>query len=196
MLPDRVPLSEYQLCANALGCSPDIVRAIGIKETHNRDENPNAIRCENGHWRKRRFASREAKAFDRVSNSNDMENRWARFNAMDEICKADALLNPLARDAAILCHSFGWCQIMGFNHVDAGFGHARNFLEAMRTLPGQRSAFVSFVKSDEVLHEAFRTESVQTIALHYNGTGYRKNKYDTEIRNIVAGLRQGGAAYA
>lgn len=196
MLPDRVPLSEYQACGHALACSPDIVRAISIKETWLGQENPLDIRFEKAKWKKFRFASAAAKQFDGMKNSAERMKRWEQFEAMDTVCRSDAMLNRRADPAAILSHSFGWCQIMGFNHRAAGFEDPRNFLAAMRTLQGQRSAFVNFVRSDDTLHDAFRSENVARIALHYNGPAYRRNKYDTEVARIVAELRVDGGAFA
>jgi|GEM_PF-7013668 len=193
MLPDRVPLEEYSRIADALGCTSELVRALAVQESA---EDPKALRCENHHWRKRRFASREGKAFDRVSNARSMDARWERFRAMDDVCRQDAMLNPAARNAAILCHSFGWCQIMGFNHRVCGYEDPRAFLAAMETIEGQRRAFIGFVKADAALHSAFRREDLRVIALHYNGPAYAKNKYDTKLAGHLTGLRRGGSAYA
>lgn len=193
MLPDRVPVEEYQLCANALGGRADFIRAVSIKEAA---ENPHALRFEKHVWKRYRFASREAKAFDGVANPKTMAERLAMFERMDAVCQDDAMLNPHARDAAILCHSFGWCQVMGFNHKACGFETAVNFRAAMRTLEGQRTAFVQLVRSDANLHDALKREDFALWARHYNGPAYARNNYDTDHRAIVARLRSGGSAYA
>lgn len=197
MLPDKVPASEYAICADALGLQgPQIVHALSIKETHNRSENPWSIRREDHKWRQYRFASREAKAWDKLRVSPHLSERWNAFRAMDAICRADALLNPRAENAAILSHSFGWPQIMGFNHRHAGYEDPRNFLKAMQTLEGQRECFIAMVRDDAALHEAFRREDFEAIGLHWNGPAYRRNRYAQDVRQIVAGLRYEGHAYA
>jgi hypothetical protein len=43
---------------------------------------------------------------------------------MDAVCQADSVLQPRARVAAVLCHSFCWSQLMGFNHRICGFEDA------------------------------------------------------------------------
>lgn len=193
LLPSLVPVGEYILAADALGCAPALVHALSKIESL---EDPAAIRREDHWWRKLRFASREAKAFDRMPNPKDMPARWEIFKAMDAVCQADAALNVKARDAAILCHSLGWNQIMGFNHLSCGFDDARNWLAAMRTLKGQRECFIAFVSSDADLLDAFRSRNYPVIALHYNGPNYRANRYDDKLRETVRRLETAGVPYA
>lgn len=192
-LPQRVPIGEYIAIGDALGCAPVLFNALSKIESL---EDPRAIRREDHWWRKVRFASREAKAFDRKPNPKTMEARWAIFEQMDAVCRSDADLNIVARDAAILCHSLGWCQIMGFNHRFCGFDDARNWLEAMRTLQGQRECLIAFVSADEALHAAFRRRDFAKIAHSYNGPNYRANKYDEKLRNTVRQLETAGVSYA
>lgn len=196
VLPAKVPPEEYAMAAEAIGAPFSLVRAIGAKETLWNEENPADIRREPGKWRRYRFASRAAKAWDRKGNSSDRAKRWAQFVEMDAICQADALLNARAGNAAILSHSFGWCQIMGFNHQFCDYESARDWLAAMQTMQGQRECFIALVRSDAALLKAFQTRNYPVIALHYNGTNYRQNKYDTDLRDFDLAFQKEGPAYA
>ncbi len=193
MLPDKVPPADYAVIGDALGVSPDLVRAMATKESA---ERPDAIRFEKHWWRKLRFASREAKRHDRRGNARDWGERWIHFEAMDEICRRDAMLNPAADGAAIQSHSFGWCQIMGFNFRHCGFEEPRGFLNAMRTVQGQRECFIALVRDDEKLHEAMRREDCHAIGYHFNGRNYRKNNYHIDIARLTSRYRSEGTAYA
>lgn len=195
-LPEKVPHEEYALAAEAIGAPFSLVRAIGAKETLWHEENPADIRREPAKWRRYRFASKEAKAWDRKGNSSDRAKRWEQFYEIDAICQADALLNARAGVAAILSHSFGWCQIMGFNHHFCDYENARDWLAAMKTLQGQRECFIALVRSDQTLLRAFQTRNYPVIALHYNGTNYRQNKYDTDLRSFDLAFQKEGSAYA
>jgi hypothetical protein len=143
-----------------------------------------------------RYASRAAQAFDRRPNPKSMEDRWKIFGEMDAVCQADAELNLRARNAAILCHSLGWSQIMGFNHRHCGFDDPRNWLAAVRTMQGQRECTIAFVTDNPVLLAAFRRRDYPVIAHHYNGPGYRANKYDEKLRETVRRTETSGVSYA
>lgn len=191
-LPATVPLSEYVMVADALACAPVIIHALSCIESL---EVPCAIRRENHWWRKTRFASREAKAFDNRPNAKRMEDRWGEFRQMDAICEADALLQPRARDAAILSHSIGWQQIMGFNHKFCGFEDPRVWLAAMQTVDGQRECMIAFVRENATLHRAFQTLNYPVVAHHWNGPAYAQNKYDTKLAAQVRKLEAEKPSY-
>lgn len=192
-LPATVPVSEYVMVADALNCAPVIIHALSRLESL---EVPAAIRRE-AHWsRKVRFAGREAKAFDRKPNAKTMEARWAEFWQMDAICEADAMLNPRARHAAVLCHSFCWSQIMGFNHLFCGFEDPQAFRAAMMTLEGQRECTIALARSDPAMLKAFQTRNYPAIAFHWNGPAYAKNKYDTKLASLVRKLEAEKVSYA
>lgn len=194
-MPMQVPVEEYISAADALGCAPELVRAISLKESWLHEENPADVRFERARWKRYRFASRAAKAFDRHRNPNDRSKRWLAFEEMDKICQADAILNERAGDAAIFSHSIGWCQIMGFNHRFCDFELARNWLAAMQTLQGQRECFIAFVRSNDTLLRAFQTRNYAVIALHYNGRDYARNKYDRDIAKFDVALQKNGVTH-
>lgn len=176
----------YDRLAGQLGIGADLVRAISVIESAEKgltDEGFPVVRFEDHHWRKRRLNTRVAKSFDTAKNSRDLNERWRMFREMHEV-------DPTA---AIMSHSFGWAQIMGFNHRYCGFEHADSFLQAMRTIEGQGRAFVGFVRDQTTLHAAMRDRNMQRVALHYNGRNYAMNDYDVKLARLTSG---GGNAWA
>ncbi|MEL7112111.1 MAG: N-acetylmuramidase domain-containing protein [Pseudomonadota bacterium] len=181
-LPDRVPFDAYVTIGDALRADPFMFQGLSVVESA---ERPDAIRFENHWWRKTRFASREAKRFDRKRNHRDWEKRWAQFEEMDRIAHDDSFLNARADKAAIYSHSFGFCQIMGFNHRHCGFEDHREWLAAMKTMDGQVQCLIGFIQDNQVLHDAFRNASFDAIGHHYNGPQYRRHKYHVKLARAV-----------
>lgn len=175
---EKVPIEDYGKISDSLKCSPIIVRALSIQESL---EQPNAIRFEKHKWKKYRLNSRETKKFDNTRNPNAFDKRWINFEQMNAQCCDDGELVEIARYAAIKSHSFGWCQIMGFNHRNCGFENPQKWFEAMLTIEGQRQCFVSFVKNSQTLLKAFQVADIDTLSHHYNGPAFRRNKYNIKI---------------
>lgn len=190
-LPEIVPAEEYEIIGEVVGWHPELLRALSQKETMNNEENPRDIRWEKRKWKQYRFASRGAKRFDRHRQASGRrkdwrERRWGAFHMMDRQCQEDAYLNKRAADAAILSHSFGWAQIMGFNHVAAGFERPREFLGAMATLEGQRQAVIQFILDSRSIMKAGQRQDIETLAYHWNGPAYRRNKWARDVAHFYA----------
>lgn len=85
--------------------------------------------------------------------------------------------------------SYGTFQILGENHVAAGFATVEAFVDAMlRTRADHLLAFVAFVGADRNLNRAIRSHQWATFARGYNGKSYAKNKYDTKMADAYARL--------
>lgn len=83
--------------------------------------------------------------------------------------------------AAMKSCSFGMFQIMGFNHAVCGFATVGEFVDAMKESAGrQLDAFVNFVINNGLADE-LRNLNWAAFARGYNGTAYKKNKYDTKM---------------
>lgn len=203
MLPDLVPLEVYAMVAGPLDWEPALVRAISRQESA---ENPNWIRFEKHKWKLYRMASREAQAFDKAGNAKTIPERWAQFEAMDAVCREDALVNRAARDAAVLAHSIGFAQPMGFNHKFCGFDSAQVFWQAQKTIEGQARATLSMIRSSPRLVElgkrldlrsrpapggkTYRLGDLSEIASIWNGPGYLKNNHDRGLQLHLAFARR------
>lgn len=93
----------------------------------------------------------------------------------------------LDRDAALRSASWGMFQIMGFNHQQAGFDDVESFVEKMCESEGAHlRAFVDFVRSDRAMAAALRAHRWAEFARRYNGSGYRKNRYDEKLADAYA----------
>lgn len=175
--PVKLGADHYRAIADGLGILPQQVRAIAIIESAEKPLTKGGhpvVRFESHHWKKHRLASRLGQSFDKATNPADLDERWIQFEAMHAI-------DPLA---AVKSHSFGWPQIMGFNHKHAGFESTEAFLDAMRTVDGQNRAFVQFVQNSPMLHRALKQNNAQQVALHYNGKNYAVNRYDQKFASL------------
>jgi hypothetical protein len=213
MLPELVPPEIYAMVAAPIGWDPALVRAISRQESA---ENPNWIRLELKYWKLYRMASREAQAFDKARNLKTPGDRWTQFEAMDAVCREDALVNRAARDAAVLAHSIGFSQVMGFNHKFCGFESAQAFWQAQKSLEGQAMAMVNFIRVSPRLVELgrrldlrrrphpkhpqhrdldFKLGDLSEISSIWNGPGYAMNKHDRGLQMHLAFARK-EASYA
>lgn len=89
----------------------------------------------------------------------------------------------LDKPAALKSASWGRFQILGLNHVQAGFTSLQDFINAMyRSEQSQLEAFVDFIKNDKRLLNALQTLNWTAFARIYNGPAYRINRYDTRLQ--------------
>lgn len=168
---------DYSRIGESLSISPSGPRAIAIIESAEKALTAGGkpvCRLETEHWKKRRIASALGQSFDKARNSSDLDERWTQFEAMYRV-------DPVA---AVKAHSFGWPQIMGFNHRLAGFETTDAFLAAMMTIDGQSKAFVSFVRNSPALHEAMKRGDADGVGLNYNGRNYRVNRYAEKYASL------------
>lgn len=85
------------------------------------------------------------------------------------------------KDAALSSASWGRFQIMGYNYKLAGFATLDAFVAAMHIDEDQHlTAFVNFVMSKKLVDELQRKDWAG-FAFGYNGSGYKKNKYDEKM---------------
>ena len=84
----------------------------------------------------------------------------------------------------IVFSQLGMFQIMGFHWERLGYKSAVDFvLTLSKGEPEQLEAFVRFIETDARLLNAIRTGDWALFAEVYNGPGYKKNNYDTKIRD-------------
>jgi len=101
------------------------------------------------------------------------QGEWRRLhNAME-----------LDRTAALQSASWGIGQIMGFNHLKAGYSTVEQFVQAMkRSEAEQLMAMVTFVKNSGLADELARISTDgRPFARAYNGSGYAENEYHTKL---------------
>ena len=87
----------------------------------------------------------------------------------------------LDRAAALMSTSWGAGQIMGFNHVAAGFADVESMVSAMQeSEDAQLASVASFLKAED-LAGLLRSRDWAKFARRYNGPAYAKNKYDIRL---------------
>jgi len=101
--------------------------------------------------------------------------RLARAQAIDAI-------------AATQAASWGLFQIMGMNHVAAGFPDVDGFVAAMnRSEAAHLDAFSAFLigtrSGTGSLRDLLAARNWPAFARAYNGPGFRKNRYDERLRS-------------
>lgn len=90
------------------------------------------------------------------------------------------------RNCALASASWGAFQIMGNNYKLAGFDSLQAFINAMYESEGAHlKAFVNFCKNYKVKGVSLQTylqrKDWENFARFYNGSGYKKNQYDTKL---------------
>ena len=89
--------------------------------------------------------------------------------------------------SALEACSWGLFLIMGFHWQRLGYLNIEEFVTLQRESESQQlDTFVRFIEADPVLHQALKAHDWQTFARIYNGSGYRKNQYDTKLANAYA----------
>lgn len=99
----------------------------------------------------------------------------------DLIAKAELI----DKEAAIESASWGLGQVMGANWKALGYASADAFLEANSTVAGQVEAVLKFIENNG-LRTALTSHDWAGFAQGYNGSGYKKNAYDTKLAAAFA----------
>lgn len=165
--------------AKVLGCEYAILAAIVEVESAGKgfDEKTGKliIQFEPG-WFKRKYANWRAKSTGYAWFTNKVEKQpgeWKAFNSAFAIDK----------NAAMESTSVGLMQVMGFHYKRLGFrtvGEMWDFAKVSEE--NQLILGVKFIQTDRTLLQAVKTKNWPTVARIYNGSGYRKFKYDDRLK--------------
>lgn len=90
------------------------------------------------------------------------------------------------QDAAYYATSYGMFQVMGFNYESAGYKDLKSFVKAL--MESETNHLMAFVQFNKVyakggLWTALKNQDWATYARTYNGSAYKKNEYDTKLKN-------------
>jgi hypothetical protein len=118
--------------------------------------------------------------------SNPNRGGYGKYAAQhDRLARARALGRGAADAAAVMATSWGRWQIMGFNHLPAGFMTLRDFETAMRRSEAdQLRAFVAFMRH-EGIDGLLRAGDFEGAVRKYNGTGqalYYLGKFNDALK--------------
>lgn len=131
---------------------------------------------------------RETNGKYRTSHPNISSKNWNRslyVGGQGEYTRLYAAMK-LDRTAALKSASVGRYQIMGYNHVLAGFSTVEAYWEAMKqSEAAQLSAFVHYVQAAKLDDELRKISNVHAdcipFAKGYNGAGYAQNNYHVKL---------------
>jgi hypothetical protein len=99
----------------------------------------------------------------------------SQYGKLERACALDL-------DAGLKACSWGMFQILGQNHVDAGFRTVVDFVKALcQTEAEHLKAFVSFILANPGMHTALRSHDWTGFARRYNGPEFHKNNYDVRM---------------
>ena len=127
----------------------------------------------------RDFALQKVKYFPDVINTSS--GGYTGGNAEHKrLAKARRIEKNLGLESA----SWGMFQIMGFHWERLGYESVVDYvLTLSKGEPEQLDAFCRFIETDPRLLNAIRTGDWALFAEVYNGKDYKKNKYDTKMRD-------------
>lgn len=190
-MPQSLILQDYQNAANQLGVPVAAVKAVTEVESLGAgflsDGRPKIL-FERHVFRKRLIE----KGISVQNTPSDIVNAAAggyqggvkEHERLDRAAKID-------RDAALESASWGLFQIMGYHWKTLGYPTLQAFINAMyKDEASQLDAFVRFVKADNRLLRALKSQDWATFARIYNGPNYAANKYDTKLADAFK--RAGG----
>ena len=92
------------------------------------------------------------------------------------------LAYSLDKNAALKAASWGKFQILGSNHLSAGYKDVNEFVSSLSVSEKNHlKAFVDFIKADNRLLKAIRAKDWLAFALVYNGP--RQKGYDKRMKD-------------
>lgn len=111
--------------------------------------------------------------------------RWVRNYPRDSYDDLRKMME-IDETAALRSCSWGLGQVMGFNHLAAGFGTVQKMVLAMMNDEAAGlEAMISFIKNNG-LDDELRRHDWTGFARGYNGAGYAKNRYHLKLASRFA----------
>ncbi len=199
---DKISDTDWTNAANRLGCEKEVIMAIGFQESGKLSamgigafdkQNRPTILFERHKFRfytngiydaespdlssTRAYVSGTAK--DKNNVQFDDGNHYGLFSwQYKKLAKA----YKLDSNAALMACSWGKFQIMGFHFKVCGFSTVEAFVHASCISEREHlQALEAFLESKK-LNAALYNKDWAAIAFGYNGSGYRKNNYDVELK--------------
>lgn len=133
--------------------------------------------------------NRSAKVLEAVVSRNDnicsaatggYKGNGAEWGRLEEAVKYDS-------EAAYASASYGGFQIMGFNHNRCGYNKPSDMMLGFaKSESDQFIGVCNFIRSDAAMLAKLRAKNWAAFAEAYNGSDYRKNKYDEKLATAYA----------
>jgi hypothetical protein len=187
---------DYQRAALKLSCEVFVIMAVTQKEAgangfYKSGVNKGKIKLKfEGH----RFSYYSKRKFDKTHPTISYQS-WTEKHWEEDAYRRFNIAFKLDPQAAMKATSWGMFQIMGEHYAVCGYTSVDAFVSAMqKSEANQLDAFCTFVikmgyapylqklPSNPILYAG-------SFALKYNGTGYKKNKYDTDIAALYLSFK-------
>jgi hypothetical protein len=175
--------SDYSDASKALGVDVETIRAVTKVEDPKHDliyyEGRPTILFERHH-----FHESTGGAWDKTNAriSSPSAGGYGKFR-----WQYDKLTEAYGLDASAALESVSWgkFQLLGKHYKDCGFGSVEEMVASlMKSERNQLDAFVTWLRSEKnaKMLAALRNHSWTAFAKLYNGSGYAKNKYDSNLQ--------------
>src|SRR5262245_14290818 len=113
--------------------------------------------------------------------------QYSRLEKAIDLC----VVNGLSLEAALESASWGMGQVMGFNHLAAGFPTAAAMVTSFtESEDAQLLGQAAFLVAND-LADALRDQDWQTFAIGYNGPRYWEHQYDVKLAQQYARFSTG-----
>lgn len=186
-------ISEQQFAKTALQLNVDVAAIKAVAEVESRgdgflpDKKPKILFEPHIFWKELRAKGLKP---ENVTNGNQdiLYPKW-KAGAYGPVSKQhDRLSRAMAinREAALRSASWGRFQIMGFNWKTCGCSSLDEFVAAMSASEDEHLRLFCTYISKTFLDDELRNRDWAGFALAYNGPMYRKNNYDTKLKEAYA----------
>jgi LysM repeat protein len=187
---EKISESDYRKAAEIIGCEVAVIKAVSeVEASKGFDKRNRPIILYERHV----FARCTVPKGKYDSANSDISGLKKPYK---QACKGEsssaevygnsyprlAKAYSLDKKAALKACSWGKFQILGENHVAAGFDNVFSYAAAMcRSEKEHLAAFVNFVNSHKALKNAAASKDWASFALFYNGRNYRKFRYHLKM---------------
>ncbi|MNS14835.1 hypothetical protein D3C72_464600 [compost metagenome] len=177
--------SDYVNAASELGCEVNAIKAVALTETgstgsyykfSDQDDAVLSILFE-----RHKFSNMTSGKYDKSHPeiSNPVGGGYGAYKVQ---YRKLMLAYSLDKNAALKAASWGKFQILGSNHLSAGYKDVNEFVSSLSVSEKNHlKAFVDFIKADNKLLKAIRAKDWLAFALVYNGP--RQKGYDKRMKD-------------
>lgn len=177
--------SDYVNAASELGCEVNAIKAVALTETgstgsyykfSDQDDAVLSILFE-----RHKFSNMTSGKYDKSHPeiSNPVGGGYGTYKVQ---YRKLMLAYSLDKNAALKAASWGKFQILGSNHLSAGYKDVNEFVSSLSVSEKNHlKAFVNFIKADNRLLKAIRAKDWLAFALVYNGP--RQIGYDKRMKD-------------
>lgn len=161
--------------AQEFGLEPNVLLAVMAVESSGSGFEKDKIKIQfEPYWFKR---------YTGLKIPNGVEGQGPEWEAFDKA-------QDINEDAAYMATSWGLGQIMGFNHVSAGYKSAKEMaIDFMVNEYNQLKGMLLHIKSKPKMYQALVNKDWATFAYYYNGSEYQQFQYDIRLKRAYDKLK-------